>query len=537
MAEDFVIRNPYQWPIRVPLKGIQSGNGAIIVWSQTTPFAAIVAQLDALPPTQGALVYMVDDGTGNPFVMNSAATNLNRVQFVGLQWALRNVKLVGTGGTLQLQRDFFLQMDGGSIAVAGGGVPVFSSSPITLTARFSDGVTVTGAGGVYAFSLGKHAIANVSLFGESTFGTLAFDGNNDFATVNYSIDATSLPISATAFSGSIVANETLVGTLNTILLWTPTASSASWPALYQQIQHAAAIGQGVVVQLLDDNSFNTWLIPAGNYNLDNVTFEALAPDGAGFGFLEFAAGMTITGRTLVLQGITLGTHGNHFTGGDFNATLLDQSYISLQSGASPFVITAGGQNGLGLEIVGGGGLQNGSDPGVAVFSLSAGTFGFGVFSGAVVLNANAIKAVSGNPGFNFVYDTTAWIDPAAFDTAIAATDLYDGARNNLVNAAGAVVLTRMQLAGMSGVQVTATANITALTLPAPNQIGSRDEGRRLTLYLKQNAAGTATWPGTIGNVKLPGGVFAKTTTANAVDKLELQAINGAWWANVASDVK
>lgn len=62
-------------------------------------------------------------------------------------------------------------------------------------------------------------------------------------------------------------------------------------------------------------------------------------------------------------------------------------------------------------------------------------------------------------------------------------------------------------------QVIASAAITGITISAgkANQI--------LTLELKQDAAGTSTWPTTITNARLTGGVFSKTVTANAIDTL------------------
>ena len=72
--------------------------------------------------------------------------------------------------------------------------------------------------------------------------------------------------------------------------------------------------------------------------------------------------------------------------------------------------------------------------------------------------------------------------------------------------------------------LTATGNITALTVSTTGAL----PGEIVVLRLIQNAAGTATWPTTIGNVKLPGGSFTKTAAANALDVLTLRFNSGVW---------
>jgi hypothetical protein len=78
--------------------------------------------------------------------------------------------------------------------------------------------------------------------------------------------------------------------------------------------------------------------------------------------------------------------------------------------------------------------------------------------------------------------------------------------------------------------LTSNGNITSITVSAGQP------AQRMTLLLKQGASGN-TWPTTMTNVKLPGGSFAKTTTLNAVDKVDLVCDGSVWWATVSSNVK
>lgn len=70
--------------------------------------------------------------------------------------------------------------------------------------------------------------------------------------------------------------------------------------------------------------------------------------------------------------------------------------------------------------------------------------------------------------------------------------------------------------------LTASGNITSLTLTAGKN------GQIVTVALKQNAGGTATWSTTMVNCKLAGGVFTKTLTANAVDTITFR-FDGTNW--------
>ncbi len=61
----------------------------------------------------------------------------------------------------------------------------------------------------------------------------------------------------------------------------------------------------------------------------------------------------------------------------------------------------------------------------------------------------------------------------------------------------------------------ASGNVSSITIST----AGCDDDQQLTLLLQQNAGGTATWPSTVANARLPGGSITKTTTANAVDML------------------
>lgn len=65
------------------------------------------------------------------------------------------------------------------------------------------------------------------------------------------------------------------------------------------------------------------------------------------------------------------------------------------------------------------------------------------------------------------------------------------------------------------VRITASGNITGIA------VSDGVEGQRLTLILVQDAGGTSTWPSLMTNVRLAGGSFSKTTTANATDVVRL----------------
>lgn len=83
--------------------------------------------------------------------------------------------------------------------------------------------------------------------------------------------------------------------------------------------------------------------------------------------------------------------------------------------------------------------------------------------------------------------------------------------------------------------VTASGNVSSITIAT----ASCDDDQQLTLLLRQNAGGSATWPSTITNARLPGGSFTKTTTANAVDMLRCTYAGttfGKWVCSYAANV-
>lgn len=73
--------------------------------------------------------------------------------------------------------------------------------------------------------------------------------------------------------------------------------------------------------------------------------------------------------------------------------------------------------------------------------------------------------------------------------------------------------------------ITATGNITSIAIDA----GVTDQ--KMILILTQDGAGTSTWPSTIAGVKFPGGSFSKTTSASAIDRIDLVSDGTTWYAS------
>jgi hypothetical protein len=99
--------------------------------------------------------------------------------------------------------------------------------------------------------------------------------------------------------------------------------------------------------------------------------------------------------------------------------------------------------------------------------------------------------------------------------------LYAGVSQALQTAGGAVTLN--DPANGELVKFQSNANVTSLALPAGKP------AQRCTVTLKQNAAGSNTWPTTITNCVLEGGSFTKSAAGNAVDVLTFISDGTTWF--------
>jgi len=114
--------------------------------------------------------------------------------------------------------------------------------------------------------------------------------------------------------------------------------------------------------------------------------------------------------------------------------------------------------------------------------------------------------------------------------AVSTLDFYSPRYQGKVttqNIAGATTITTSTTNGETFL-LTGTSNITSLSM-----LGGV-AGQMVTLIFVQDGAGTTTWVNTITNVKLAGGTWTKTTTANAVDVLHLRCTGSNVWYQVAA---
>jgi hypothetical protein len=168
----------------------------------------------------------------------------------------------------------------------------------------------------------------------------------------------------------------------------------------------------------------------------------------------------------------------------------------------------------GVVVTGGGGLFN-----------SAGTSGMAVNdTGPTMYGGSSGQVVSsGSNSVSLGINGNFW-------KKVVSTQ-YWGAQTDNTNS-GAITI---DPTASENYRLVANGNISSITIT-----NAASNPQTLWLYLKQDGAGTSTWPTTIAHCVLTGGAFTKTAAANAVDMIQVRWFNTAGvWVEVsrALDVK
>lgn len=315
-------------------------------------------------------------------------------------------------------------------------------------------------------------------------------------------------------------------------------AATPWATIYGLVQLLPP-SVGAIIRLTTING--VYNLTAGTFTLDNITFDATAACQ-----LRAALGFTIadTGKAqLTLNGtlsfFTAGQHGNFAN--QFSLNMSASTNFSTVLAAVPAFVIAPNAN-ISIHLLDafiGGSVGGGNPP---VFSVGTGVnvileMDSGTIFGPLMTTTGIVNVDFDADSDSYIAGVNSVNSGPAFG-GVGAYVYNAGlgqAPQNLFSGSGAVSFDP-GFVNAPLIVFTATGNVASLTLAISNAVNY--SGMRFTLLLVQNAAGTALWPVTLGNVKLPGGALGKTTTASAVDRVDLVADSaGFWWGTIDHDLK